>query len=229
MRVGRELSFTISILNTSDKAWITYLPLRDVYSTTYLSYLWATPPSIDNVNDGEIDWEDLVQTFGAFQPGRTVSLTVTFKSIKDTWGLPGGKTPNTATAHDVWADPDGPTGPEFSNLSLPDKSSTALVPAILPTGVTVTGLAAQAAAEGIVFTWETTSEVNIAGFRVLRQTEDGGFVAVSEELIFAEHAGSDQGASYSFTAPGLQSGVYVLEIVKLEGSTDQVGPVEVQG
>ncbi len=230
VRVGREVSFTISILNTSDKAWITYLPLRDVYSTTFLSYVSATPASIDTVNDGELDWQDLTQTFGAIQPGRTVDVVVTFRSVKDTWMLPGGKTANTATAYDVWTDPDGPTGPEFSSLSLPDKSSTALVPAILPTGMAVTGFVGQIAAGGVLLSWETANETNIAGFRVLRQGPGGQWVAANRELLFAEHSGGNQSGKYSFSEAGLRPGVhvYVLEIVKLDGGTERVGPVEVR-
>ena len=89
VRINREVSFTLSILNTSQTTWITFLPLRDVYSTTYLSYLRAEPASIDNVNDGQINWQDLTATSGPIPPGGSATVVVWFKSLRDTSGLPG--------------------------------------------------------------------------------------------------------------------------------------------
>ena len=200
MRINREVSFTLSIVNTSDTAWITYLPLRDVYSTTYLSYLRAEPASIDNVNDGEVNWQDSAATFGPIPPnGGTVQVVVWFKTLRDTSALPGGKTPNTVTAYNVWADADGPAGPLASVISLPDQSSTAPVGIFIPTGVGVSGFSAAPAPGGIAVAWETASEQNIAGFNVLRKAGAGEFVVVNSELLFAQNAGSNQGATYSFT------------------------------
>ena len=229
VRINREVSFTLWITNTSDTAWITYLPLRDVYSTTYLSYLRAEPASIDNVNDGQINWQDLTATSGPIPPGGSATVVVWFKSLRDTSGLPGLQTPNTVTAFNVWGDADGPNGPLASVISLPDKSSTAPVGIFIPTGVGVSGFSAAPAPGGIALAWQTASEQNIAGFNVLRKAGAGEFVVVNSELLFAQHAGSNQGATYSFTdaQPGDGRLTYALQVKRLDGSGETVEQVEV--
>ena len=230
VRINREVSFTLWITNTSDTAWITYLPLRDVYSTTYLSYLRAVPASLDNVDDGQINWQNLAATLGPIPPnGGTVQVVVWFKTLRDTSGLPESKTPNTVTAYNAWADADGPSGPLASVIALPDKSSTAPVGVYIPTGVGVSGFSATPAPDGIAVAWETASEQNIAGFNVLRKAGAGEFVVANSELLFAQNAGSNQGAAYSFTdtQPGAGRLTYALQVVRLDGSVESVGQVEV--
>ena len=139
LRSGSETSFTIQIINTSTTAWITHLPLRDEYDTSYLGYLRAEPTSLDNVNDGVINWRDLTETFWFIAPGRTVTIVVYFTALNDTTALPDKETPNTATVYNAWADGDGPAGPKASALSLPEQPSTDYVGIYTPTGVELVG------------------------------------------------------------------------------------------
>ncbi len=231
VRINREVSFTLQIINTSDTAWITYLALRDVYSTTYLSYLRAEPASLDNVNDGEVNWPDLITALGAgpIPPGGSAEVVVWFKTLRDTTGLPGEQTPNTVTAYNVWGDADGPSGPLDSVIALPDKSSTAPVGVFMPTGVGMTGFDATATAEGIAVTWETAEEANIAGFNVLRKVGDGELAVINSELLFAQNAGANQGAAYSFVDADQLEGVvtYALQVVRLDGSVETAGQIDV--
>ena len=230
VRINREISFTIAIQNTSDTAYITYLQLQDVYDTKYLTYLRAVPATVDNINDGEVNWRDLTATFGAIPPRGTVNVVVWFKGIKDTSGLkPTMKTLNVATAYNVWADPDGPNGPDASSLALPDKTDDAPVGITVPTGVSLAGFSATPAPDGIAVGWETVEELNIAGFNVLRQAGDGEFVILNSELLFAQNAGANQGAAYSFMDTAAPEGIltYVLQVVRLDGSVETLGEVEV--
>ena len=60
----------------------------------------------------------------------------------------------------------------------------------------------------------------MAGFNVLRQAGDGELTTLNSELLFAQNAGMNQGAAYSFIDTTAPEGVliYVLEAVKLDGS-----------
>ena len=229
VRINREVSFTISIVNISNQAWITYLPLKDLYDTAYLKYLRAVPASLDNANDGEINWQDLTETFGPIPPRGTVKVVVWFQTVKDTSALPDDVTLNTVWAYNVWADPDGPSGPLDSVLSLPDKPAYATVGAFMPTSVSLAGFSAAPAPEGVAVAWETVAELNAAGFNVLRKAGDGELTVLNGELIFAQYAGANQGAAYSFLDTNLADGplTYVLEVVRLDGSVEIIGEVEV--
>ena len=129
----------------------------------------------------------------------------------------------------MWGDADGPNGPLASVISLPDKSSTAPVGIFIPTGVGVSGFSAAPAPGGIALAWQTASEQNIAGFNVLRKAGAGEFVVVNSELLFAQNAGSNQGATYSFTdaQPGDGRLTYALQVKRLDGSGETVEQVEV--
>jgi len=230
MRPGATLSFTIRITNTGT-AWITYLPLQLVYNPTYLSYAGAVPPSHDNVNDGLIQWRDLTTVFSALAPGVGVTVTARFNALADTSFLPGGRTAVTATVQGAWANPAGPTL-SGSLLLLSAQSSAVGVRVILPTGLTVTGLAAMRAPAGVAVTWQTANEARLAGFEVLRRTTGGGnpgaWRVVSPALIVAEHAGASQGGEYIFldrTAAATERYEYELAAWLLDGGKIVFGPV----
>jgi uncharacterized repeat protein (TIGR01451 family) len=230
--VGSCISFTIRITNTGN-SWIGILPLRDVYSTTYMTYgclgQFASPDSDDPNNDGQIDWSDLTISFGQdLQPGASVAVTVNFRAMADTRLLPGGETVDTATVHDAYADGDGP-GPLGPVKPLPPQSGSASVEIVQPTGVALAGLAAVAQPDGVLVSWQTASEVGILGFNLLRSV-GGEFVAVNQEFLFAEYAGANLGASYAYADAGLPAGVYTytLEVVLLDGRVEWYGPLVVE-
>ncbi|MBC8449193.1 MAG: peptidase S8, partial [Chloroflexi bacterium] len=204
VRVSDPLGFTIRITNTGD-SWIGVLPLRDVYSTTYLSYVSAIPPSNDNVDDGVVDWSDLTASLGQdLAPGASVTVVVNFKAKTDTTGLPDDRTVNTAIVHDALADLDG-IGPLGAEQALPAQQDSDSVKITFPTGLMLASLAGVAQPGGVLLTWETASELDLLGFRLLRRPstslghdEAGGeFEVVNEALIFAQVAGANLGATYA--------------------------------
>ncbi len=225
VRVGALVSFTIGITNTGN-SWIGLLPLRDVYSTTYLSYVNASPASSDNNNDGQIDWSDLTASFGTpLTPTASFIVIVTFTAQADTRALPGGQTVNWAIVHDAYADADGP-GPLGAQEPLPQKQDDDDVEIINPTAVVLAGFSIMAQPDRVLVSWQTASEVEILGFNLLRQAGGGEFEAVNEELILAAQSGRDAGASYTYEDQRVISGMtyhYVLEIVKPDGRAERHG------
>ncbi|MBZ0271670.1 hypothetical protein K8I61_06515 [bacterium] len=59
-----EVVFEIEITNQSSEP-IHILPVTDEYDPAQLTYLFSVPPSDDNVDDGQIDWSDLIAQIGA--------------------------------------------------------------------------------------------------------------------------------------------------------------------
>jgi len=225
VRTGSGISYTIRITNTGN-TWLTVLPMRDVYSTTYLTYgyngSFAAPASNDNTDDGQIDWADLTLALGDVRPGASVSVIVTFTARADTTHLPGGKTDNVAEIHDAVAqyvrDEVGGASGSDPAIELPDTQDDAPAAIILPTGLSVTGLQAHVQGKAVTVVWQTHNEAQIVGFRLLRQTDDGASQPIPGELIPAQHAGANQGAAYAITdapAPGVYT--YVLEAVQTDG------------
>ncbi len=230
--VGSCISFTIRITNTG-QSWIGILPLRDVYSTTYMAYgclgQYANPASNDNANDGQIDWSDLTLSFGQdLAPGASFAVLVNFRAMADTRLLPNEKTVDTATVHDAYADADGP-GPLGPVELLPPQSASASVKILVGTGVTLAGLTAEAQPDGVLVSWQTASEVGILGFNVLRNV-GGEFVAVNPEFLFADYAGANLGAAYTYVDAGLPAGVYtyILEVIMLDGRVEWYGLLVVE-
>ncbi len=136
VRRARDVTFFIRITNTGE-TWITTLPLRDVYSPTYLAYgdcgvqQTAAPWPDDYADDGQLDWSDLTAAapygFGTdLAPGASLTIVVTFTAAADTAILPGEATENRAVVHDAVADPDVLS-------ALPEQASTAGVRIITPT------------------------------------------------------------------------------------------------
>ncbi len=238
IRINDPISFTIAITNTGG-SWITELLLTDTYDTSYLRYggdgHYADPPSIDNNDDGQIDWTDLTEALGDIPPGGTIEVVVWFTARGDTTNEPGGVTTNVATAHGVVADPDGPGGQLRSDISVDDiqgpTSAEDDVSIHKPTGLFITDFTATTVEDDVTLFWQTVSELEIAGFRVLRQEGLGADAAVAlDTYIPANWPGMDQGGVYTFADEDLAPGVYryTLQAVLLDGRTVEAGTARVR-
>jgi hypothetical protein len=82
----------------------------------------------------------------------------------------------------------------------------------------------------VALTWETASEVNVAGFNVYCAGGGAGFdrwTRVNDALIPAR-GGTSSGARYALAdAPGAGAFRYRLEVASAEGPPQTVGPVDV--
>ncbi|MGC8779717.1 MAG: hypothetical protein ACP5UQ_02535, partial [Anaerolineae bacterium] len=84
---------------------------------------------------------------------------------------------------------------------------------------------------GVVVEWETANEAQVLGFRVLRRPAGGAaYAVVTPAMIVAEQAGSSLGSRYRYTDEAVAAGAweYALEVLLLDGRTEQVGPAPVK-
>ena len=125
-------------------------------------------------------------------------------------------------------DPDG-TGPP-GTLTLPASSASDTVQVQTPTGVGVSGFGGVRQGNKVTLMWLTAQETKLAGFNIRRKTGVGEPVILNSELLYAQNAGANLGAAYSFVDPAAPAGVltYVLEAVRLDGSVEAVGQIEVK-
>ncbi|MCX7669080.1 MAG: hypothetical protein N2439_03285, partial [Anaerolineae bacterium] len=125
-------------------------------------------------------------------------------------------------------DPDG-SGPLPAVASQPAQGATARVRIYRPTGLTVADFQATAAGGQVMLAWRTANEAQILGFNILRRTGNGPWQTLNEEILVAEHAGSNQGTAYSYTdrpLPGEYT--YALEVIQLDGSRTSGNAVTVR-
>jgi len=231
---GDPISFTIVITNTG-KTWLSVVPLKDTYDTTYLTYVDADPASDDNTDDGEIVWSDLTLRFGnELAPGESFTVVTHFTARQHTQDADNHETINTATVFESQADPDGPNGPIDSAGPLDEQSDDAPVSILYPVGESMVGFWAERTGCSVRLWWQTASEADILGFNVLRNS-NGRLDRLNESLIFAHEAGADVGSLYRMIdrrVPQEQAS-YILEIVHLDGRveryTGQSAPVVRQG
>jgi hypothetical protein len=221
LRVGDPVSFTIRIENTGDTT-ITELPMSDDYDTSYLYYNYAVPASVNNDNDGTINWSDLAAA-ADLAPGDIVEVTVWFTAWADTSALlPDGKTANTAILDGAEVDPDGPLNPlPPAEPPMPREEAEARVEITQPTGEVMHSFSATADGYDAVINWESANEANILGYNVFRTPKGSTeWEQVNGELIAATESGADRGASYEYTDENLADGIYWyrLEIVMLDGT-----------
>ncbi len=237
-RLGEEITFSITIVNTGD-TWLSTLPLQDVYNNAYLTYgfggTFATPDTVDHVNDGVLDWTDLTAAapygFGAdIAPGETKVVQISFTARADTSALPGSEVVNSVTVTNAVADPDGPAGPLPPLAPLTPQTEEEPVSIYTPTGLVLEWFDAAMTDGAMLVNWRTASEAEVIGFNVLRRAEaDAKFAPVNAELILAQFAGQESGGVYTFQDAGLASGSYIyqLEGIRLDGSADVFGEVTV--
>jgi hypothetical protein len=97
-----------------------------------------------------------------------------------------------------------------------------------PTGVTMSSFQVDLNAGTILVSWETLSEVQLAGFNVYRSTspnEKG--LLLNSQLIPAQAGGQMSGAYYELSDSNAPKGAaiyYWLEIVYTDGYTEVIGP-----
>ena len=80
---GDTVVFRITIENRHT-ARIHVLPMVDDYDVNHLVYVSSNPASDNNINDGMIDWSDLISSIGHdLWPGNSESIDVTFTANPD--------------------------------------------------------------------------------------------------------------------------------------------------
>jgi len=92
-----------------------------------------------------------------------------------------------------------------------------------PTCVDVQDFVVCASPGGPLFTWVAGAEADVAGYNLLRETEDGHLCRLNSALIAARNGESP--IRYEFTGQGTPgSGRYYLEIIALDGTTRRCIP-----
>lgn len=98
-----------------------------------------------------------------------------------------------------------------------------LLPWRVSAAVTISSFGARWQGNSVVVTWVTASELNNAGFKILRSTSaNGNFVQANPTTIPAQF-GNIGGASYSFTDSGVTPGTtyyYRLQSIDTSGRVD---------
>lgn len=80
---GDEITFKLSFQNRHTRP-IHILPVKDTYDTAQLTFLSSDPPTDDTVNDGVIDWSNLVTHLGAdLAVGEWTDILVKFQVVED--------------------------------------------------------------------------------------------------------------------------------------------------
>ncbi|MEM7132615.1 MAG: SdrD B-like domain-containing protein [Chloroflexota bacterium] len=86
---GQPLSFTVAITNTGNTL-ITSLPMTDTYNSTYLAFdsaRGATPATDDNIDDGVLNWSNLLEGTTGLAPGESMMVVIHFTARAETSGL----------------------------------------------------------------------------------------------------------------------------------------------
>ena len=228
---GATINFTIRITNTGTIT-LTVLPLVDRYSNAFIEYASASIAPDPGSGNGVVTWSDLTTALGDLAPQATASLVVTFTTLADTTLLTpvapctnGGHTPNIVDIDGAFADPDGDDGAsdDVAVVKDGDDRDCAEVQILNPTGIQLASRSLTQTPDGVLVRWGTVNESDIVGFHIWRSN---GIDAQrrSPQMIVAKAAGHSGGASYEWLDADatLQRGdVYVLEITKVDGSSER--------
>jgi hypothetical protein len=228
VRTGDPISFTIRITNTG-QTYLATIPLVDSYDKNYLTYVNASPASINNTDDGTINWADVTGA-GQLAPNASVSVVVNFIAFGDTTAIDPAQSPctvigatcNVATAAGVLADPDGPGGPLGGLEPVPSKSGSDDVVIINPTSVALINYSVESNENQVVLRWTTVNEADLLGFNLYRQSNGGVLEKLNGELISAQEAGKANGAEYAERLDGQSLTTryrFILEFVMVDGRT----------
>lgn len=96
-----------------------------------------------------------------------------------------------------------------------------------PTGVTLSSFDAVVNSDGVVISWTTETEPDIAGFNIHRcEQENGEYIKINPSMIPTQ-GNSTTGASYSYTDTPEEGGTYYykLEDINLQGESTFNDPV----
>jgi uncharacterized repeat protein (TIGR01451 family) len=236
MPLGKPLDITVIVANVGNYD-VTRLPFTFEYDPAFLQFVGASISPNNAVNDGRLDWSDLLQSpvrrppaQNTLAPGDSVTLVISFTGLDDTTTLPGAQTPYTAMAHGAQT---SSGDPRLTVLPGPETTSDG-VGILIPTGVSVlsSGFRAEIQPDGRVqLSWRTLSEYEFLGFRIVRRTLlSADAVPVTPGLVLATASGTDYGAEYTYLDDLLPPGVYIyeLQILSLDGQVRPGGQAEVQ-
>ena len=225
-RLGDVISFTIQIRNLGT-SYLAVAPLEDTYNTDFLEFVTASVAPNDPTNDGVLNWTNILSS--QLAPNATFSVNVFFKAVGDTTDtakvnpdLPNTK--NVARLVNPLADPDGPAGPLGALEPLPTKQDDDIVQIINPTAVSIAAsqTTVDVASGKVTVSWETVSEMDIAGFNLLRQSNSGALEQVNSQLIPAQNSGQPTGSWYTVLDAQIDMGTtytYVLQFIMVDGRT----------
>jgi formylglycine-generating enzyme len=151
-----------------------------------------------------------------------VKETAPFGPSALTWGVYDGN--DNGTAGFDYGDAD------FNDVILPESAlsgASITVIAEIPTAITLASFEAKPGSNSVTLVWTTETEIDNAGFNILRaEAANGQYVKINDAIIPTK-AGSTQGASYQFvdsTAKNRTTYYYKLQDIGLDGSTTDHGP-----
>ena len=118
----------------------------------------------------------------------------------------------------------------YNGLNPDDVSVTNIDDDTLPTAVNLSSFTAEAKRNKVILRWKTETEIDNAGFRILRsESEDGTYVKIKKNLIPAK-GNATQGAEYKFIDKNVDFNkiyYYKLEDIDRKGQRNLNGPVSV--
>ena len=137
-----------------------------------------------------------------------------------TWGMYDGN--DNATAGFDYGDAD------FIDIILPESALTGTSITVEEcTAITLASFEAKPGNNKVTLIWETATEIDNAGFNIVRaESENGKYIKINDAIIPAK-AGAAAGASYQFidsNAKNRTTYYYKLQDIGLNGSTTDHGP-----
>jgi formylglycine-generating enzyme required for sulfatase activity len=194
----------------------------------YWGYTIGSPYYRTNVGE----FENSASAYGTFdQGGNVYEWNEAIRNDSSCRGLRGGAffdgldAPYTlqATTRDYyWFDADQGT-PTLENYDLGFR-----VVSLIPTAITLASFEAKAGKGKVTLKWVTATEIDNAGFNILRaESENGEYVQINKSLVPAQGTAT-QGSSYMFVdteAANRMTYYYKLEDIDLNGTATMHGPV----
>jgi hypothetical protein len=215
-----------TVIRNTGASWLATVSLRETYQPVYLRFQAAQPSANDSVDDGQLDWSDLTNTFVTdLAPGASFVVTTTYLALADTGGAPGSATTINTLIHSVTADPDGPTRPLTALQSLGNQTAGSQVQVFSPTAVGIWGQVYAAEDGCMMLVWRTTSEATLIGFELYREIAGYAPTPLTSQLIPAKHSGSAAGDLYSYCDDALvesERARYLVRVFYGDGRTEWV-------
>ena len=226
VRTSQNIAFTISVTNTGDVP-LAEVSFSDHYDNTYLAFYSSDPPADDVVDDGVLNWSNLLA--GALAPGASISVEVVFRAKADTTGLlvpqlpcqETGQTCNMAVADRVVFAPGSGQMPK----SLGVQQAWDNIRIEQPTAVRIVGGGVDYVDGDVVLSWETVDESDIVGFNISRCVGAGEPVKITNYPLVAKWVGQSQGGRYVYVDESVRWGEgyqYHLEMITTGHSTWQL-------